>query len=384
MTQEQNELVSSTESPAVIPGKSSADSKLIQLLAADVLDFGTLARHCRKGCSSESRPYVWKIMMGVYPLERRTWNGIKELAYREYTDILMTVCNTDDLENPIPDDETSSAIDLDVPRTMSTLQFYRHQGNLQETTPASTFSDTQNCLRRILYTIAKVNKGYGYVQGMNELIAHIVYAFSQGRISLLNRATEAESFFCFQTLFSYLGDDFCRSLDDDHDAGVTCTVRTFDKALQFFDIQLFDHLQSLEVYSEQYAMRWIMLLFTQDFNISDSMRIWDFLLSFGDQIRYVAILVAVAMCHNQRSNILSLNMLSDVVPVLLNYPSGDVNDFLRIAARWIVRFDLPFVEDLRKSTVDQLASLRREHGLEPKGGITSSVQGWIQSLVGQR
>uniref|UniRef100_A0A0A9Z9J9 TBC1 domain family member 13 n=1 Tax=Lygus hesperus TaxID=30085 RepID=A0A0A9Z9J9_LYGHE len=139
-----------------------------------------------------------------------------------------------------------TAIDMDVPRTMPKVRFFG-------STTENSYGCDSNCnqshyigltsmlttasqgLHRVLTTIATVNAGLGYVQGMNELAAHLMYVFAEGTIDKFDLCVEADTFFCLQTLLSHLGDDFCRELDADHEMGMLTTLRHYEHVLQFFD-----------------------------------------------------------------------------------------------------------------------------------------------------
>lgn len=356
-----------------------------EVLNADVVDFQALTRCCRRGLHDDARPNCWKIIMGFYPPSTRRWPKIEADRLQEYIEVLA-VCGLDIESSVCVENETTHAVDIDVPRTMPSLNFF-----LAESEEASAarrdregkppvFTAAQESLRRVLITTASVNKALGYVQGMNEYVAHLLYAFAKGKSCNVTPSLEADAFFCFQTLLSHLGDDFCRSFDFDATCGLTSTMRLFDNVLRFFDPQLFCFMESLGISAEHYALRWIMLLFTQEFNIADALRVWDFLLSFGDEIRNAAFFVAGAMCHHLRSSILSAETMSDVIPLLHEYPPGDVNDFLRTALRWIAKFDFGLIEKLKQATPEEVQGLRRFYGLEVDKSFTQLMQRWVSSV----
>lgn len=355
------------------------------VLNADVVDFQALTRCCRRGLHANARPDCWKIIMGFYPPSTRRWAKIETDRLREYTEVL-NACGLNLESSVCAEDETTHAVDIDVPRTMPSLNFFA--GESEESSTARkerggavvAFTPAQEVLRRILITTANVNKALGYVQGMNEYVAHLLYALAKGKSSNVTASVEADTFFCFQTLLSHLGDDFSRSFDFDATRGLTSTMRLFDNVLRFFDPQLFCFMESLGIGAEHYALRWIMLLFTQEFNIADALRVWDFLLSFGDQIRNAAFFVAGAMCFHLRASILSAETMSDVVPLLHEYPAGDVNDFLRVALRWIVKFDFELIEKLKQASPQDVQDLRKFYGLEVNKSFTQVMQSWVSSV----
>lgn len=373
-----------------------------EALARTTIDFLTITKLCRRGLPTVYRPAFWKLIMGFYPLKSNKWMAVEERAMCEYDKISNSICEIDDNGCITSQDELTRIIDLDIPRTMPDLAFFTVEEEEEEEkvvdrpegTVASKcchmdpekdcgtchqYTKTQKALKRIIYMIASVNKGLGYVQGMNEFVGLLLYAFCEESRALLTRNVEASTFFCFQTLLTFLGDDFCRLLDDDHTTGVISTVRHFDNVFRFFDPDLFRHLEKLGVCSEQYALRWIMLLFIQEFNINDSLRVWDFLLSFGDQLRNTTMFVAAAMIHSLRDVLFQQDALSDVIPMLHHFPEGNVNDFLKIAMRWILKFGIDFTSKIKRCTEEEIIELRYEYGLEKKS-FKKTVSRWVSSL----
>lgn len=253
--------------------------------------------------------------------------------------------------------------------------------NSAETAKEPLHTHTQQSLWRILYTIATLNKGLGYVQGMNELAGYIMYVFCHGNVTELDTRVEASAFFCTQTLIVFLGDDYCRALDSDHTTGVISTLRYCDNVLQFFDPSLFDHLTKLGICSAHYALRWITLLFTHEFGVDDALRVWDFLLSFGDELPNLTVLIAAAMCHVQRARILETTSLEYVMLLLLNYPPNQVHDVLRVTCRWLTRVGVQFIVTLKHATREDIARMRAERMGSPLNAALLAVHGTMKSSL---
>ncbi|CAD2217984.1 GTPase activator-like protein [Angomonas deanei] len=218
---------------------------------------------------------------------------------------------------------------------------------------------------------------------MNEFVALLLYAFSQGSTARLDRRVEADCFFCFQTLLGFLGDDFCRALDQDSDTGVHTTMRQFDNSLRLFDPEVLEHLCSLGVTSEHYALRWLLLLFIHELDLQHVLRIWDFLLSFGDELRSAAFFVAAAMCHNLRDTILASESISDVIPHLHRYPGDQMENVLRIAMRWILVCGLEIIPKIKNASEEEIGALRVKFNLDGKSPMTPNgtrKAGWFTRL----
>ena len=78
-----------------------------------------------------------------------------------------------------------------------------------------------DCMARILFVYAKLNKGIRYVQGMNEVLAILYYCFWKfGSDSVIStQYMESDLFFSFSNLMSEIKDGFLRDLDKE-DSGI--------------------------------------------------------------------------------------------------------------------------------------------------------------------
>eukprot|EP00466_Bigelowiella_natans_P007729 jgi/Bigna1/53082/estExt_Genewise1Plus.C_150107 len=142
-------------------------------------------------------------------------------------------------------------------------------------------------LQRILFIYAKLNPGVRYVQGMNEILAPIYFTFAHG-VAVddayeFRRCAEADAFFCFNNVMTEIRDRFIRSLDCTS-AGIIAAVKDLNDLLEKVDKKLHLHLRRLNIDPRFYAFRWLTLLLSQEFELPDTLRLWDSL--FADEKRF--------------------------------------------------------------------------------------------------
>ncbi|KAK2714332.1 hypothetical protein QYM36_008784 [Artemia franciscana] len=142
-------------------------------------------------------------------------------------------------------------------------------------------------VERILFIYAKLNPGQGYVQGMNEIIGPIYYAFATDPNLQWREHAEADSFFCFTLLMSEIRDFFIKTLDGSS-SGIGQMMEQLMKLLFRFDSETHYKLQKLEIRPQYFCFRWITLLLSQEFELPDILRIWDSL--FADENRFCFLL----------------------------------------------------------------------------------------------
>nr|KAJ0220300.1 hypothetical protein LSAT_V11C200066180 [Lactuca sativa] len=216
------------------------------------------------------------------------------------------------------DSEIIEQIDRDVKRTHPDIPFFSGD--------SASSKANQESLKNILIIFAKLNPGIRYVQGMNELLAPLFYVFRNdpNEDSLVN--AEADTFFCFVELISGFRDNFCQQLDNSI-VGIRSTISRLSQLLKQHDEELWRHL---EVNPQFYAFRWITLLLTQEFNFSDSLHIWDALLSDPEGPQETLLRVCCAMLILVRRRLLAGDFTANL-KLLQSYPSTNVSQLLYLS-----------------------------------------------------
>lgn len=191
---------------------------------------------------------------------------------------------------------------------------------------------------------------------MNEVLAPIYYVLSTDPAGDSLENIEADSFFCFSNLMGEISDCFAQKMDnymlDTHN-----TIGRFQALLATLDGDLFVSFYKKSLDPRFYALRWLSLLFSQEFNLPDVLRLWDSL--FGDEKREdgngdFLLFFACALVINIRSDIIDADF-GIVLHTLQNYPMEDILKIIMMA------------KELRKSTpvsaLDPSAMESVVHGL---------------------
>ena len=153
---------------------------------------------CFKGLSDPTtRSHFWKMLLRCYPFNPSKWEAAAATNLQNYRKFLEEFilsrnreCGKEDCvlvpsplkrntirnpsDSPISADGWSAAFGCkeireiiwkDVERTCSEISFFALHN--------------RNVLARILFVLSQLNKGVEYVQGMNELLAPLLFAFGQ-------------------------------------------------------------------------------------------------------------------------------------------------------------------------------------------------------------
>uniref|UniRef100_A0A7S0DIS3 Rab-GAP TBC domain-containing protein n=1 Tax=Amorphochlora amoebiformis TaxID=1561963 RepID=A0A7S0DIS3_9EUKA len=183
-------------------------------------------------------------------------------------------------------------------------------------------------IQRILFIYAKLNPGVRYVQGMNEILAPIYFTFAKDTDIEFRRGAETDAFFCFANLMTEIRDRFIRSLDCTS-AGIIAAVKDLNDLLAKVDRKLHAHLRKLNIDPRFYAFRWLTLLLSQEFELPDTIRLWDSL--FADSHRFQHLTYCCcAMLLLYRDDLLAGDF-PKCLQLLQDYPASDLQDIMGLA-----------------------------------------------------
>ena len=320
------------------------------------------------------RALVWKVLLNYLPADIRQW----ERKLREHRDNYYLLreeflgrrsdCSTVSGELSV-DEQTWCDIEKDIKRTRQDMHFF-----FLPTDPAITiesvksgllpaqvfirpfnsvyseyYSELQDdndytrlilnnesiekhsdVMARILFLYAKLNPGVKYVQGMNEILAPIYYCFAQDPNPSYQKSVEADAFNCFTLLMAELRDTFVKSLDSS-DTGLQGKMQT----LQEFEYRLvprvYRKLEELKILPHFYAMKWVMLLFTQNFELPEVLRLWDSLLADENRFTFFYYICIAVIVLNQEE--ILQGDFGEALSALQHPKNMDVEVLLEVAAK---------------------------------------------------
>ncbi|KAK9081151.1 hypothetical protein Syun_030514 [Stephania yunnanensis] len=354
------------ESPPRLSSEDiSRQSQLLMELSRKVINMRELRRLASQGIPDGAgvRPTVWKLLLGYLPGDRASWAAElakKRAQYKHFKEELLVnpseitwrlgkaKCENDDFEDKgmlprseithgehplslgktsiwnqyFQDTEIIEQIDRDVKRTHPDMHFFSGD--------SSFASSNQDAMRRILIIFAKLNPGIRYVQGMNEVLAPLIYVFRSDPDEENAASAEADTFFCFVELLSGFRDNFCQQLDNSV-VGIRSTITKLSQLLKEHDEELWRHLEvTTKVNPQFYAFRWITLLLTQEFNFADSLHIWDTLLSDPEGPQETLLRICCAMLILIRRRLLAGDFTSNL-KLLQHYPPTNISHLLYVA-----------------------------------------------------
>ncbi|XP_067043834.1 TBC1 domain family member 10B-like [Acropora muricata] len=202
---------------------------------------------------------------------------------------------------------------LDIDRS-----FPSHKMFIQGT---SEGKEGRAALFRVLAVYAMYNPEVSYCQGMSYIAG-----------MFLMNMNEEDSFWCLVSMFErpkYLAGYFSDSLDK-----IKKHTGVFRRLMRQRRPKLGKHLESLGVSPLMYLTPWFMALFTSLPNWDAVLIIWDLLLLDGISVIFRA---GLALLDLLSDNVLSLNEMSQALPVLLRPPANLLRRDRFVSAIWRVK-----------------------------------------------
>lgn len=360
-------------------------------------------------CSS-LRPLVWRILLGYLPLETDLWPqhlADQRKLYRDLSaELSSAFLNCFDPRSLIGTNRTSKPIVAAVRKPESgqdssaaqqlaqDAELYDEiQKDVIRTYPEMPFFcdndyHHQSVLQRILFLYAKLNQGVKYVQGMNEIVGTIYFVFASDVDRAWGDCAEADTFFCFSMLMSEIQDLFIRNMDDS-DSGIKGRINEFMNVLQEHDPDLVAVMRTQGLDPTFFSLRWVTTLMAREFDLHDTIRLWDSLFSARDRQSFMCYLCC-AMVAEQRETLLEGDF-ADNLRLLQAYPPTDVCVLLARAAEMQLkdharaetasRFRILGTAEQRQALIDQLSTVVATGVAKAVDGSEAVRTQWVPTVA---
>lgn len=305
--------------------KRKINDIIICLIGKKQIDYKTLRKLVFEGIPDEFpgvRSIVWKLMLNFLPNSVAEWKDYIEDRRLDYENIKMDYIginigagsNISDYALNNADKFLLNEIIKDVKRTRSHMHFFTSKYNENET--------NADLITRILYIFGKLHPDIAYVQGMNEIIAPIFYCFSKDPNPFFNLHIEADVFYCFENMMLEIKEIFLREKDET-ESGIHQRINKISNLLEWYDEELHNHFQAEKMELHFFMFRWYTLFFTQEFNMPDTLRLWDSLIIQNDKFDFVSYLCLAMIIINR--NVIINKDFSNIMYTLQNLPLLDIN-----------------------------------------------------------
>ena len=236
------------------------------------------------------RPLIWKSLIGFYPLNNlEQWKDETINKSKIYEDLVKKY---DYYPKNIKEEQDKNLIDQinkDLPRTRFDCDFYVNNSNNYDT------------LRRILFLYANEHSDVHYIQGMNEIIAIIFYIFSKDDNPFIEKYKESDSYFIFEKLMEEIKDIFIMENINYSQLFIKEQIEQIKKILKKIDSELINYFQDIGVEIDNFVMRWLLVLFAQEFTMDVAVNFYDRVFTQKNKIKFICYISAAIIEKNKNT-----------------------------------------------------------------------------------
>lgn len=221
------------------------------------------------------RPKAWKIFLNYTAI-----NKFKSIAYVSerrqcYKMYLKKSLEMKNIDNSLLNDDVNRKL------------FFPYDEGKIEDIKSCKFLDAlthkkitnREVIKRILTTFKATNSSIGYVQGMCNILFPIYYVFVNSEDDEDVMYAEEDAYFCFFNLMTEIGDLFVQKMDNDKLLGINSKLDAVFDIVKMVDPKLYDHMIKLHIKESAFHFRWVSLLLTYEFTLSECIYLWDRFLS---------------------------------------------------------------------------------------------------------
>jgi hypothetical protein len=241
------------------------------------------------------RAMIWKTLIGYYPInDLVNWKKITLDHFNSYQTLKKFY---KDFPNDLSDKNDLKIlmqINKDLPRTRTEINFFNEKSkfNKEET--------NYDILRRILFIFAKRNQELGYVQGMNEIVAIIYYIYSMDENVYIKPFVESETFYSFEILLQEIKPIFMIQNVNYSQLFITMQIKQINDILKETAPDLLNYFNQINLVMDVFLMRWLIVLFAQEFTFEGAISFWDRLFTQKNKMKFICYISAAILVINKK------------------------------------------------------------------------------------
>ena len=192
-------------------------------------------------------------------------------------------------------------------------------------------------MTRVLYIWSMRHQESSYNQGFSDLVMPFFIVFFNEYFpnlnnediikikesSLLNfnmeifQNIESDIYWCFTNMMNKIHINYIQQ------SGVNQMIKKLKEIIKFADIDLFFHLQKLQINFVQFAFSWMNCYLTREFNIILIIRMWDTYFSEDDGFNNFHIFVCACLLLNFSDNLKQIDNFNEIIKFLKNLPTSN-------------------------------------------------------------
>ena len=168
---------------------------------------------------------------------------------------------------------------------------------------------------------------------MNEIIAIIFYILSKDDNPFNKEYTESDAYFTFEKLMEQIKDVFLMEDINYSQLFVTQQIKEIKQILKKIDNELFDYFIEIDLELDNFVMRWILVLFAQEFTIEVAVNFWDRLFTQKNKMKFICyISTAIIKINKEKIMKMDSSEVMEWAQQLQNKMNEmDINNLVKVA-----------------------------------------------------
>ena len=192
-------------------------------------------------------------------------------------------------------------------------------------------------MTRVLYIWSMRHQESSYNQGFSDLVMPFFIVFFNEYFPNLNNEDiikikesnllnfnmeifqniESDIYWCFTNMMNKIHINYIQQ------SGVNQMIKKLKEIIKFADVDLFFHLQKLQINFVQFAFSWMNCYLTREFNIILIIRMWDTYFSEDDGFNNFHIFVCACLLLNFSDNLKQIDNFNEIIKFLKNLPTSN-------------------------------------------------------------
>ena len=241
------------------------------------------------------RAMLWKSLVGYFPVsDLSQW---KKTTCEHFQKYRLLKREYKDFPNNIKDESDQkilAQINKDLPRTRTEVKFFKEKSKFSKN------ETNYDVLQRILFFYAKKHKDVGYVQGMNEIVAIIYYIYTLDENPYIKTFIESDTYFSFELLIEEIKPIFFMSNINYSQLFISLQIKQINDILLDVEPDLLKYFEKKDVKLDIFLMRWLLVLFAQEFSLQTSISFWDRLFTQKNKMRFICFISSAILITNKK------------------------------------------------------------------------------------
>ena len=282
--------------------KKANDKKTVECLSGFIknqLDNKVLKEIIKNGIPKQLpclRALLWKAMIGYLPInDLSQWKKLTLENFKKYNSLKN---DYKDFDKKKPKDDNDlrliNQITIDLPRTQFEVPFFKEKSKISKN------ETNYDVLKRILYIYARKHIDISYVQGMNEIVAVLYYIYNLDENPYIKPFIESDTYFSLELLLEEMKPILMMNNENYSQLFVSLKIKEINQILSYVQPGLVKYFDKKDLIIDVFVIRWMLVMFTQNFTLETSISFWDRLLTQRNKTNFLCYISSAVLIINKK------------------------------------------------------------------------------------